>query len=84
MDDCREHQLESKGGYLMIDPLYKENDICTAGDPKTHNFLTPDGDCRITKRRCVQNILYCCACPAYMKREVVNYVGYKKERRGFR
>jgi len=47
-----------------------------------HNYYGKDYTCELTKNPCgFSNILHCCACPTYMNRDVVNYVGYKKELR---
>jgi hypothetical protein len=49
---------------------------------REHNHLGKDYICELTKKRCgFSNILHCCACPTYADRNVVNYVGYKKEPR---
>lgn len=48
-----------------------------------HNYLGDDYICELTRKRCgYSNIVHCCACPVYYNRDVVNYIGYKKERRG--
>ena len=48
---------------------------------KTDSLLGKDGKCLLNPKNCCFPVLYCCACSAYWNRNVVKYVGLKKEKR---